>query len=65
MHPIIEQDLMRVRISELHRQADRERLARAASRPRHTQQEERRRNFLLGRTACPLVRRVPTSAQRA
>jgi len=31
MHPIIERDMMQARVADLHRQADRDRIARAAS----------------------------------
>jgi hypothetical protein len=60
MHPIIERDTMHARVAELHRQAERDRMARAASRTRPARQEKRRRNLVPGRTAV-LVRRVLTS----
>ena len=60
MHPIIEQDLMRVRTAQLYRQAERERLARAASRIARTQREDRQRNTVPGRIAV-LARRMLTS----
>jgi hypothetical protein len=60
MHPIIERDTMQARVAELHRQAQRDRIARAASRTPQTRREKRRRNLVLGRTAV-LARRVLTS----
>jgi hypothetical protein len=60
MHPIIERDTMQARVAELHRQAGRDRTARAASQARHTPREKRRPNRALGRTAV-LARRVLTS----
>ena len=60
MHPIIERDTMQARVAELRRQAERDRIARAASRTPHTRREKRRRNLMLGRTAV-LVRRALAS----
>jgi hypothetical protein len=60
MRPLIQHELMKDRIADLHREADRERMARAASRPRHTQQEKPRRNLVLGRTATAFVRHALT-----
>jgi hypothetical protein len=64
MHPAIAHELMQARTADLHRQADRERTARAASRHRHTQREERPPNFAPGRTATMLLHRMLSSAQR-
>jgi hypothetical protein len=60
MHPIIERDTMHARVAALHRQAERDRIARAASRIAHTQREDRQRNTVLGRTGV-LARRILTS----
>jgi hypothetical protein len=65
MRPIIAHELMKDRIADLHRYAERERMAHAASRARHTQREKRRPNLVLSGTVTVLVRRVLTRAQRA
>lgn len=57
MHPIIEQETMKARVAELHRQAKRDHMARAASQTAHTRREQPRRNLVPGRTAV-LARRV-------
>jgi hypothetical protein len=63
MHPIIERDVMHARIADLHRQAERDRIARAASLTPRTRQES------AGRTACSVARpfsraaRSPVSAR--
>ena len=59
MHPIIERDIMQTRVADLHRQAQRDRMARAAALTPHTRQEKRRRRTRLapGRLAV-LARRV-------
>lgn len=60
MHPIIERDLMQARVADLHRQAERDRIGRAAAGPRCTRQENFGPNLMLSRTAV-LARRVLTS----
>jgi hypothetical protein len=57
MHPIIEHDVMHARVADLHRQAERDRIARAASQTQRTRQEKRRPNLVLSRTAV-LARRA-------
>ena len=59
MNPIIAHDLMQARIADLHRQAQRYGMARAAALTPHTRQEKRRRRTRLapGRLAV-LARRV-------
>jgi hypothetical protein len=57
MHPIIERDTMQARVTDLHRKAERDRIARAVSAARHDRREKRRRNLVPGCTAV-LVRRV-------
>jgi hypothetical protein len=49
MHPIIERDVMESGVADLHRQAERDRIARAASRTPRTRQEKRRPNLMLSR----------------
>jgi hypothetical protein len=60
MHPIIERDMMQARVADLHCQADRDRIARAASPTRHTRREERGSNLMRGRTVI-LARRLLAS----
>jgi hypothetical protein len=60
MHPIIERDVMHARVADLHRQAERDRIARAASRTPCTRQQKRRPNLMLRRTAV-LARRALAS----
>jgi len=60
MHPIIERDTMQARVAELRRQAERDRIARAASRTPHTRREKRGPKFMPGRLAV-LARRALTS----
>jgi len=60
MHPIIERDVMHARVADLHHQAERDRIARAASQTPRTRQEKRRPNLMLSRTAV-LARRALTS----
>jgi hypothetical protein len=60
MHPIIERDVMHARVADLHRQAERDRIVRAASRSPRTRQEKRGPNLMLSRTAV-LARRVLAS----
>jgi hypothetical protein len=60
MRPLIGQELMKGRLTDLHREADRERMARAASRTRHTRQEKRRRRLMPDRPSV-LARRVLTT----
>jgi hypothetical protein len=60
MHPIIERDMAQARVADLHRQADRDRTARAASLTPHTRREKRRPGRAPARTAV-LARRVLTS----
>ena len=57
MHPIIQRDLMRVRVADLHREAERDRLAQAASGPRRAP-DEHSRHSALSRPATRLVRRM-------
>lgn len=59
MHPIIERDLMRARVADLHRQGERDRIVRA-SRTLRARQEKRRPNLMLSRTAV-LARRALAS----
>jgi hypothetical protein len=60
MHPIIQRDVMHARVADLHRRADRDRIARAASRTPRARQEKRRPNLMLSRTAV-LARRALAS----
>jgi hypothetical protein len=60
MHPIIERDVMHARVADLHCQAERDRIARAASRIPRTRQQKRRPDLMLRRTAV-LARRVLAS----
>jgi hypothetical protein len=60
MHPIIERDMMQARVADLHRQARRDRIARAAALTPHPRQEKRRRRLVPGRPAV-LARRVLTT----
>jgi hypothetical protein len=60
MRPLMQQELMKDRIADLHRQADRDRTARAASLTPHTRREKRGPGRTPGRTAV-LARRVLTS----
>jgi hypothetical protein len=55
MHPIIQHQLMNARIADLHRQADHDRLARAATKARRLRHEEGRR-LVGGRPATVLAR---------
>jgi hypothetical protein len=59
MHPIITRDLMKARTSELHRQAEREALSRAARRTRHAPAKQDT-PFMPAHTAAALIRRVLT-----
>ena len=56
MHPIIQRDLMRIRVADLHREAERGRLAQAASRARRARNEHRRHSAL-SHPVTMLVRR--------
>jgi hypothetical protein len=60
MHTIIEHDMMQARVADLHRQADRDRTARAASLTPHTRREKRTHGRAPARTAVD-ARRVLTS----
>jgi hypothetical protein len=60
MHPTIEHQLTQDRIADLHRQAERHRLARAARCTPQTPTGKRKRSFVPGRTTV-LARRVLTS----
>lgn len=55
MHPIIERDVMQARVADLHRQAERDRIARAASRTPRTRQEKRRPNLVLSAVAWGVI----------
>lgn len=54
MHPIIHDELARARIADLHRQAERDRMAQAARSARKTHD----RHFMPGHLAAVLARRV-------
>jgi hypothetical protein len=60
MHPTMQYELMNARVADLHRQAQRDRAARAAIRSRRAQAHHRAR-FVLGR-AVTVVARVLTLA---
>ena len=51
MHPIIERDVMHARVADLHRQAERDRIVRAASRTLRARLEKLRPNVMFSRTA--------------
>ena len=55
MHPTMQYQLMNARIADLHRQAQRDGIARAAIRSRRTQARPRAR-FLLGRAVTVMAR---------
>ncbi len=57
MHPTIQHDIMQARVADLHRQAERDRLAQAVSRGRRTLRERGRRS-VPGATATVLARRL-------
>jgi hypothetical protein len=59
MHPIIRDNMMQARVADLHRQAERDRAAQAASRAGRTGRQERRRAGL-HHTATVLARRMLT-----
>jgi hypothetical protein len=59
MYPSIQHDLMKTRVADLHRQAERDRVARAVSRTRRAQIHERRRS-VRGHPATVLARRALT-----
>jgi hypothetical protein len=55
MHPSIQGEVAKGRISDLHRQADRDRMARATTRPARKTHD---RHFVPGQLATILARRV-------
>jgi len=59
MHPIIERDTMQARVAELRRQAERDRIARAASRTPHTRREKLRARGVAAIAATLTVIAVP------
>jgi hypothetical protein len=59
MHPIIMGDLIKARTSDLHRQAERDALGRAARRARHAPAKHSR-PFMPAHTIAELIRRVLT-----
>lgn len=59
MHPIIRDNMMQARVTDLHRQAERDRVAQAASRAGRAGRQERRRAGLRHTTAV-LARRMLT-----
>jgi hypothetical protein len=64
MHPTIERDMMQARVADLHRPAERDRMARSASQTPRTRREKREPNLTLGHTAV-LARRVLTMSLNA
>jgi len=59
MHPSISRELMKARISDMHRQAECDALSRAARRARHAPAKQSTL-FMPGHTAAALIRRVFT-----
>jgi hypothetical protein len=64
MHPTLQYELMNARIADLHRQAQRDRTARAAIRSRRTQAHPRAR-FLLGRAVTGRARMLTLAGGRS
>ena len=71
MHPIIERDVMHARVADLHRQAERGRMARAARSARRCQQAPRqysagrRPSFLAARRVIAVLAAWPAARRPA